>query len=800
MPKSLSPLPMASFGSFGELLRYLRRRARLSQRELSIAVGYSESQISRLENNQSAPDTATLAALFVPALLLEDEPETAARLLELAAAVREAPTTQRASEAALNRQSLAASPHLTNLPIQLTSFIGREHEMAEVKRLLAHSPLVTLIGVGGSGKTRLALQVATELLTRYPDGVWLIELAPLSDPEIVPRLVAIALRVVEEPGRSLVKTLIDHLRPQSLLLILDNCEHLIDACAELADSLLRGSPNLKLLVTSREALGIAGETVFSVPPLSLPDVHQLSDVATVMRSEAVRLFVDRAVAAKPDFTVTDTNAPSVAQICHRLDGIPLALELAAARVRALSVDQIAARLDDRFQLLTGGSRTALPRHQTLLALVDWSYDLLPEAERVLLRRLSVFRGGWTLEAAEAVCVGEKSEAAEVLNLLTHLVDKSLVVVEEQDREMRYHMLETIREYALRRLVESGEAESIRRQHVHFFLSLAEAAESHIEGPSRWRERLEAEDDNLRAALNWAYENAVDVGVRLASVLQLFWYWSGNSSEGRDWFERALRLTIPAKARATALSGAGLLAWMQGEYTVARSLYSESATLHRETGDKRGLAYSLCILGKMVELVEGPHETTGAGRSLQEESIAIARELGDQWNLALALSYLGASIAARGDDATAHALQQESVAIYRGLGNDLRLATPLCYLGYLALRRGDYATARSLFEESLMFRQAAHTHQWGIAWRLEGFAALAILEGEPERAARLFGAAEVVLESTNSRLDWIDRLGYDQYVATAREQLGEAAFAEAWAEGRTMTMEQALTYAVSKTPP
>src|SRR5574341_1313373 len=470
MPKSNSPLPGASFDSFGELLRYLRRRARLSQRELSIAVGYSESQISRLENNQSAPDSATLAALFVPALLLEDEPETATRLLELATTVREAPASERASETILDRNSPAAPSPLTNLPIQLTSFVGREKEIVEIKRLLLATRLLTLTGPGGTGKTRLAQQVAAQVLDAFPDGVWLVELAPVSNPAIVLHTVATALEVREEPGRPLLTTLLSRLRAKNSLLILDNCEHLIEACPQLTETLLPACPVLKILATSREGLGITGETCFQVPSLSVPDLSQPPTLETLRQSEAVRLFTDRAGTALLGFVVTDQTAPAVAQVCHRLDGIPLAIELAAARVKLLTVEQIAARLDDRFQLLTSGSRTALPRHQTLSALIDWSYDLLSESERVRLRRLSVFRGGWTLEAAESVAsdlslATPHPSSVEVLDLLTQLVNKYLVVFERtQGAEARYRMLETIRQYAWERLMEAGETEVVRTRH------------------------------------------------------------------------------------------------------------------------------------------------------------------------------------------------------------------------------------------------------------------------------------------------------------------------------------------------
>ena len=381
-------------------------------------------------------------------------------------------------------RSLEAFPN--NLPVQLTSFIGRERELAEVKQLLEHHRLVTFTGAGGTGKSRLSLQVAADLMDAYPDGVWLVELAPLTDPRLVPGAVADVLGLREEAGRPLLGTLADVLRTKALLLILDNCEHLIGACAELAEALLRQSTQLRILASSREALGIAGEQPFRVPSLSLPDPRRLSsttpDLATALsQSEAVRLFIDRVVTIQPHFHVTNRNAPAVAQICHRLDGIPLAIELAAARVKVLPVEQIASRLDDRFRLLTGGSRTALPRQQTLRALIDWSYDLLSETERTLLRRLSVFAGGWTLEAAEAVCAGDGVDEYDVLELLTHLVDKSLALPEEHDGDVRYRLPETVRQYARDRVLEAGEAAPLAERHLAYCLAFSERAEPELWG-------------------------------------------------------------------------------------------------------------------------------------------------------------------------------------------------------------------------------------------------------------------------------------------------------------------------------
>ncbi len=777
--------------SFGDWLRQRRKALDLTQDELAQQVGCSAITLRKLEAEERRPSKQIAERL---AEVLQVASEERSAFLRFARGDPFAAPSTAIAESVKHGGETPARSH--NLPIQLTSFVGREKEIGEVKRLLSTSPLVTLIGAGGCGKTRLALQVAAGSVAEYPNGVWLVELAPLSDPALVLPTVAATQDLREVPDRPLAKTLADHLHPKSLLLVLDNCEHVIQACAELAETLLRTCPNLKLLATSREALNIAGETALSVPSLSLPDVHRTTDVARMTQSEAVRLFVDRALAVKPDFHMTEANAPIVAQICLRLDGIPLALELAAVRVRALSLEQIAARLDDRFRLLAGGSRTALQRHQTLTALMDWSYDLLSEAERTVLRRLAVFWGGWTMEAAEAVCMGKGVEAAEVLNLLTHLVDKSLVVVDEHKGVTRYRLLETIREYALRRLLESGEAETIRRQHASFFLILAEAVKLRDETWGVWLKRFVSEHDNLRAALDWAFETDPDLGLKLVDVLGRFWFYSGYLSEGRGYLMRALEVTKAAgftSRRAEVLHDAGRLAWQQGDYASARALLEESATLYREVGDKRFLALSLIFWGRIEAVLHGPQ----AALALQEEGIAILRGLGDlgKFYLANGLSYLGTSVAAQGDEETAHALQEESAALFREIGSKEFLATPLGYLGYLALRRGNYAEARSLFEESLRLWRGSH--QWGIAWRLEGFAGLAAKEGQPHRAVRLYGAAQALLDSVGARLDPIDRDGYDQYVIAAREQLGEAAFNANWAEGEALTMEQAVDLALDE---
>ncbi len=445
-----------------------------------------------------------------------------------------------------------------NLPIQLTSFIGREQEIEEVKRRVSAERLVTIVGAGGCGKTRLSLQAASGLLEAFPDGVWLVELAPLSDPALVAQVTARTLGLSEQGERSPLEILVDFIRPKRLLLVLDNCEHLIEACAQLVEALLRACPDLCVLATSREALGVPGETVFYVPSLSIPGAEEALAGEKLRQYEAVRLFQERAAACLEGFQITDDNAATIAQICRRLDGIPLAIELAAARVRLLSVEQIAARLDDCFHLLTGGSRTVLPRHQTLRAAIDWGYALLSEQERVLLRRLSVFSGSWTLEAAEAVCQGNGLAEAEILDLLAGLASKSMVVVlQAPGGARRYTQLETIRQYGHEKLQQAGEESGCLQQHLDYFLRFAETGDRKLRGPEslEWLHRMEEEYANLRAALEWCFGagQAGEAGVRLTNALVEFWNGSSYYHEWLIWLEKALEqsrsmMGTPARAK------------------------------------------------------------------------------------------------------------------------------------------------------------------------------------------------------------------------------------------------------------
>jgi predicted ATPase/class 3 adenylate cyclase len=633
-------------------------------------------------------------------------------------------------------KSLSAHPN--NLPLQLTTFIGRERELAELRERLPTTRLVTLTGAAGTGKTRLALQLAAEQVELYADGVWLVELAALAEPSLLPQAVASALHLREEPGRSLMETLIGYLEGKQLLLLLDNCEHLVAACSRLAAALLQRCPKLTLLATSREPLGIPGEQSWQVPSLPVPDPHRLPReadlVTTVTQYEGVRLFLDRAFLHEPRFAVTGQNAPAVAEVCHRLDGIPLALELAAARVKALPVEQIARRLDDRFRLLTGGSRTLLPRQQTLQAAIDWSYDLLSEGERVLLRRLSVFAGGLTLGAAEVVCSGEGVEEWEVLDLVSQLVDRSLLVAEEAGGEGRYRLLETIREYGAEKLEGAAEGERLRERHRDWFLALAEQAGPELRGPRQadWLERLEREHENLRAALDGALRrHDAETCLRLGAVLGRFWLIRGYLGEGR---ERLAQIMAVAGAsdepslRATVLNHAGALAFRQGEYEAARSYYEESLAIRRVLGDRPGVAGSLNNLG-LVAQDQGDYE---ASRSFHEESLSIMRELGNREGISHSLINLGMLVHAMGHYTLARSLLQEALEIQRQLGHRQAIAFALNNLANVVLDQGEHALARRLHEESLEIKRELGD-QWGIASSLHNLGFVALGQGDLETA-------------------------------------------------------------------
>ena len=701
----------------------------------------------------------------------------------------------------------------TNLLVPLTSFIGRERDIGEVKRLLSAARLLTLTGSGGIGKTRLAIRVAQDLVGSYRDGIWWVELAPLAEGQLVLQAVAQVLNVRESVSQSLPEALKGFLREKQLLLVLDNCEHLIPVCASLADDLLSHAAHLHILATSREALGITGETTFQVPALSFPVLAHLSQLQSLREFESIQLFVERAAAIRPELALTQENAFAVTQICHRLDGIPLALELAAARVKLLSLEEIARRLDDRFSLLTQGSRTALPRHQTLRATIDWSYELLSEPEGILLRRLSVFAGGFTLEAAEAVAAGEDISQSHVIDLLESLVNKSLVGVHGQTNgagtENRFRMLETIRAYAHEKREGAGEEQKIRERHLRYFAEFAERAQRGIYSPEQaaWFQRLEQEVDNLRLALDLlsapspgekhsAQRPAVQEQFVIISSLSLFWE-RGYRAEIIETLKRLLERAPadePTGERARALDVGGFLLWSANRLGEARTFLEESIQMAEELEDDTLLVWPLMYLGWTFW---GMEEYDNARKSL-ERSLAIARSLGEAGRgaVGVAIAYLGDIPYAQGHLTQARKLYEEAILVLRELDNPSMLAPSLRRLAYVDVREGKFAEAVSLFDESLASNlQLGHRH--GTAASLAGFAAVHLAKRNFERAAVLYAYIDNVLEQSASPLLFTDTVEYERSVAELKQVLDEKNLSAAWAKGRAMTLEQAIEFALEE---
>src|SRR5215207_540885 len=689
-----------------------------------------------------------------------------------------------------------------NLPLARTSLVGREREKLEVKQLLAMTRLLTLTGAGGSGKTRLALEVARDLAGVYPDGAWLVGLAPLTEPELVPQAVVQALGVREQPNRPLLQTLKDTLRAKKLLLVIDNCEHLVEAAARLVDALLGSCPRLRILATGRTALEVAGEVNWVVPSLSLPGPRQGAPTAEELAGyESVRLFVERARYRNPSFALAAGNVQAVAEVCRRLEGIPLAIELAAARIGVLSAGQIAERLDDALGLLRAGGRTADPRHATLRGTLDWSFELLSEPERELFRRLSVFAGGWSLEAAEAVGVGERIDEGDVLDLLSKLVDKSLVVVnagaEQQEDASHYRMLEPIRQYARERLEESGQADAVRNRHAASFLVLAERAGPELRGPRQveWLKRLDTERDNVRGAMRWLLgKGESERAARMGWALWLFWWMHGHFTEGRRWMEEALAkgVTMPASARAKALFVAGTMADGQADRRSAEPLLEESLGFFRELGDKLGSALALSGTG-LVAVGQGRHER---GIALFQEAVDLFLEIGERWCASVTLSFLAVGWFGQGDHTRAKRLAERGLQLARE-GGVAEGSCVACYArAMVAQAEPDHERAKGLYGEGLKFAAEAG-NETNAAYCLQGLAGLAASEGRLARAVRLWGAAEALLEKIEAAayIYAPDRSVYQDQVSAARAQLDKEAWEAAWAEGRAMTSERAIEYAL-----
>lgn len=759
-------------------------------------------------------------------------------------------------------KSVQATPN--NLPVQLTSFVGREQQITDLKRLLSlqntessRPRLVTFTGAGGSGKTRLSIQVGNDLLPSFQDGVWFVDLSPLVDPTLIPQAITSALSVHEQPGRALLDTLLDYLHSKELLLILDNCEQFVSACAALIQTLLEKCPRIQILATSRERLNLAGETVWLVPTLSLPAVDN-GDWLGAPHSEAVHLFVERAVSAFPTFVLTRQNAPSVAQICRRLDGIPLAIELAAARVKILTPVQIAARLDDAFHLLTRASYTAVPRQQTLRAAMDWSYELLSAHEQTLFRRLSVFAGGFTLESAEQVCGDDESKADlppsslvlsqyEILDLLSDLVDKSLIVVAawEEEKQVRYRMLEPVRQYAEEKLTKAGELPRARDRHLEYCLRLAN--EARIAEPAQelvMNNRLAQDHDNLRAALNWAIvQESSEAALELCAGLGAFWETRGFWTESERSFARALMLSRQVQTQeritprhfelfARVLALRGHRAVLQGDYVLAETCLQESLSSFKSLNDRSGSAIVFFNLGVMAWY----KADLESAEALFQEYLAIGQEFDAKPRIAHALWILAISARNRGDMTTARTLSLDSLRRYQELGDRVMSGWLYENLGCIALNEGSLDQAEGLFEQSLAHHQASasefgfsitlmskaylHWYQGSyetafrlfretltrfktlvtsgpmFALSLTGVAAVTAAGGHAECATELFGAVQAQLDRTGTGpLQEFYGDVFTQALAAVRSQLDQPTFEKEWAKGYALTLHQAVDYAL-----
>jgi predicted ATPase len=732
-------------------------------------------------------------------------------------------------------RSLEATPN--NLPQQTTSFVGREREVAQAKERLGQTRLLTLLGMGGLGKTRLAMQIGADLMNASPDGVWFVDLAPIVDLALVSSTTAQVLGVREEPGRTLTETLCAHLRPQKLILILDNCEHVVGACAQMVDALLRETTEIRVITTSREALRVPGEQTYPVYPLALPDRN--ASLETLAKSEAVQLFMERARLQKPGFSLTERDAPAVAEICARLEGIPLAMELAAARMRSLSVQDINTRLKDRFKLLTGGSRVALERQQTLRALVAWSYDLLQDAEQRLLERLGVFAGGFNLEAAKEICGTEPLVPDNLPELLSSLVDKSLVMPDDSESRKRYRMLETLRDYARDRLIQREELPATAIRHCDHFFAMAKAANRGLQGPEQpeWTRRVEAEHDNMRAAIALALEGGTDpiLAVKIQVALMGFWLLCGYSTEGRRSVRAALALPGVLASdviHAHALYTGAVLADNQSEYAEARRMLEACLALRRGLTKPFDVAATLSTLSH-VRLHEGDAKSA---RESEEEALQIFREIGDRIGEAIGLFHLGEICAYVSDDVRAREYFEQSLSTahaidHRELEGECELA-----LGELALDEGDLDAARARFTRSLeVCRNAENKRGEAIAlwWTGKAEAAggdseaarvklgralralqafemhaevLACLEdhaelmhtlGPADEGARLFGAVETLRERLRLSLPPRREQRRRRAIAAARAALGDAAFDAAWSDGRGWELEQATRCALAR---
>jgi non-specific serine/threonine protein kinase len=692
--------------------------------------------------------------------------------------------------------STAGSPngHRHNLPVQLTTFVGRGNDLADLQRLLVAKRLVTLTAVGGAGKTRLAIEVANRALDAFPDGAWLVDLTQIKDGHLVARVFGSTLGVHERPRQPIAETVLEHLRGRHLLLVVDNCEHVIADSAGLVDTILRSCPGVTVLATSREPLRVSGETVWRVASLAVPDPRALVDLRELAQYEAVGLFLDRAQLAAPGFEITKENASAIAELCRRLDGIPLAIELAAARAGVMSPDQILNRLQNRFGLLTGGSRVGPARHRTLQSALDWSYDLLRDDERRLFRRLSVFAGSFSLEAVERVCSDEALGADAIAGVLDSLVDRSLVVASvEGSAPIRFRMLETLQHYGQERLAEHGEEERLKRSHCEVFLSVAKEASPKLRGRDQqvWHRQLTHDVGNFRSALQWSAGHEPDANLRLIIALTDFWYVDGLVEEGDGWLKRSLgSYPVRNTLKAEALARGGLVSYWRDDIDTASARWHECLDIYGELHDRAGVGQGLRWLG---ELTEWRGDLEGA-RTCFENSLAIAKQVKDETSVADLLRQLGRLEMKEGAHEKARTYLRESLTYYERIGDHRFINVTLGYLGLNAIDSGNFAAAHSHLEDGLAIARVLD-FTIGLATPLMYFAALAAAQGDPRRALRLSGASEALAASAGAVATRLTRHVVERWLDKSRLELGPEMSAACEAEGRAMSRERAIDYAL-----